>query len=262
MSTGSRRKVAIVVQARMGSTRLPGKSMLPLAGEPLLGRLLERLKRCKLSSTLVLAIPSSPENDCLETLADTWGAICVRGSESDVMGRYIRSLHAVDADIIVRFPGDNPVPEPTEIDRIIDHHLSRSIPGFSTNICSVFGSGYPDGIGAEVFDASLLLEASQRSPSASQLEHVHLNFFDYDTELPTDAEWCPVTTIECRQAIRFPNIRLDVNTEDDYRLISALYEALYLNNPDFTIEDTIEWLGSSMGNYLRRDKTEPHCRKE
>ncbi len=234
-------RVVLVVQARMGSRRLPNKSMLKLAGEPLVGRILERLQRCQEVDEIVLATPSSTENDDLSALALRWSVRSIRGSEDDVLGRFVQAAKMSRADLVVRFPGDNPAPEPSEIDKIVIHHRARSERGFSTNICSIHGSGYPDGIGAEVFDAELLLEAVARQPTAIQREHVHRNFFDYASESEVDAEWCPVQTVPCPPDFRRPDICLDVNTDAEYQLMKHLYTDLYTANSCFSIHEIVSW---------------------
>jgi spore coat polysaccharide biosynthesis protein SpsF len=134
-----------------------------------------------------------------------------------------------------------PPPEPTEIDRIVDYHLSLERRGFSSNLSVIGDSGYPDGIGCEMFDFSLLEEARIRNNDPRQREHVHLNFYDYSTGQAVDAAWCPVSTIKCPKEFRRPDLILDVNTQEQYEFIRQLYEYLYPRNPQFHITDTIRW---------------------
>jgi len=234
-------KTVLIVQARMGSKRLPGKSLLPLCGEPMLGRILERLKRCVLADEIVLAIPSNSMDDPLACLARRYGVGLYRGSEDDVLGRYYHAARQNKASTIVRFPADNPVPEPSEIDRIIEHHKELPIRGFSSNLSPFWSSAYPDGIGAEVFDTDILEYAYINNHKPCQREHVHLNFFDYSLEKPINSTQCPVSTIPCPTNFRRPDLILDVNTQDQYRYISELYESLYPLNPFFSITDIINW---------------------
>ena len=129
-------KVVLIVQARMGSSRLPKKSLLDLAGKPLVGRLIERVKRCKNIDDIVLAIPNTLENDPLEELANSYDINLYRGSEDDLVDRYYKAAKKFNASIVGRLPADNPMPEPYEIDRIIDYH-KKSSNAFSSNL-SVF----------------------------------------------------------------------------------------------------------------------------
>src|SRR6266581_2168842 len=173
----------------MGSTRLPGKSMMDLAGAPLVGRILERIKRCEQLDEIVLAIPDTKKDRALLRLGDDYGVTLFAGSENDLVERYYQAAIASKADIVGRLPADNATPEPAEIDRIATHHLSLGHRGFSSNLTTVRGNGYPDGIGAEMFDFSLLAEARDRNTDPRLREHVHLNFFDYQTQQSVDEKW-------------------------------------------------------------------------
>ncbi len=234
-------RVVLIIQARMGSIRLPGKSMMSLAGVPLVGRILERVKRCQSFDEVVLAIPDTEKNIPLKSLGEEFGVTVISGSEDDLIERFYQAAVLTNADIIGRFPADNATPEPSELDRIVKHHLSLGRPGFSTNLTEVFKSGYPDGIGTEIFDFSLLESARKKNPTSMQREHIHLNFFDYDTQKIVDENWCPVSTIPCPVEFRRPDLVLDVNTREQYDFMSELYEYLYSRNPDFHITDIIKW---------------------
>lgn len=234
-------KVVLIIQARMGSKRLPGKSMLDLAGEPLVGRILERVKRCEEVDKIVLTIPDQSSDNILSRLAKKYSITVSRGPENDLLRRYFRASIDNNADIVVRLPADNVTPEPYEIDKIIKFHKSRKERGFSTNLSEIFNSGYPDGIGAEVFDFSFFEDIFKKQPSLMQKEHIHLNFFNYNTKMPVDNEWCPVKTIICPEEYSRPELILDVNTLDQYLFMKSLYESLYPKNPFFSIKDIINW---------------------
>ena len=235
------KRVVLIIQARMGSTRLPGKSMMDLAGAPLVGRILERVKRCKRFDDIVLAIPDTSKDSVLGDLGRNYGVTVFAGSENDLLERYYQAAVIAKADVVGRLPADNATPEPAEIDRIVDHHLSLGRRGFSSNLSVIEDSGYPDGIGAEIFDFSLLAEARERHSSLRQREHVHLNFFDYSTQKAIDAIWCPISTIQCSAEFRRPDLVLDVNTQEQYEFMRQLYEDLYPKNSNFHITDIIRW---------------------
>ena len=234
-------RIVLILQARMGSERLPGKSMMDLAGEPLVGRILERVKRCKRLDDIVLAIPDTEQDKLLRVLADRYGVKVFVGSENDLVDRYYQAALANKADVIVRIPADNTTPQPEEIDRIIDHHLSLERPGFSSNLSVIDDSGYPDGIGAEVFDFSLLSDANKTVRDPFKREHVHLNFYNYETGKAVDPIWCPISTVQCPREFRRPDLILDVNTKEQYDFMVKLYEALYFKNSHFDIIDIINW---------------------
>ncbi|WP_162653335.1 hypothetical protein [Lentilitoribacter sp. Alg239-R112] len=246
-----KKRVVLIIQARMGSTRLPGKSMMDLAGAPLVGRILERVKRCNDIDDIVLAIPDTEKDMILKSLAKQHGIKVLAGSEDNLVERYYQAARMSHADIIGRLPADNATPEPSEIDRIANYHRSLDSPGFSSNLAVIENSGYPDGIGAEMFDFSLLAEVRARNSDAKLNEHVHLNFYDYSNGKSTDAEWCPVRTITCPKEFRRPDIVLDVNTEEQYEFMRELYEYLYPRNPNFHITDIIRWYDTIYNGNLK-----------
>ena len=160
----------MVIQARMGSTRLPGKSMMDLAGAPLIGRLLERVKRCKRVDQIILATTLKEEDDILEKVGKDYGLTVFRGSENDLVDRYHAAASRFNATEIVRIPGDNPAPEPAEIDDVINYHIEGEY-DFSSNYPDVIDNGYPDGIGAEVYDVG---ESTHTRISTNSLRNLAL----------------------------------------------------------------------------------------
>ena len=215
--------------------------MMDLAGVPMVGRILERVKRCTRLDDIVLAIPDTENDMVLRHLGESYGVKVFSGSENNLVERYYQAALWTNADVIGRLPADNVTPEPSEIDRIIEYHLSLGYPAFSSNLAEIDSSEYPDGLGAEIFDFSLLEEARKRGPDAQQREHVHLNFYDYSTGEVVDSEWCPVSTIKCPEAFRRPDLILDVNTQQQYEFMRQLYNDLYPSNPNFHITDIIRW---------------------
>jgi spore coat polysaccharide biosynthesis protein SpsF len=233
-------RMVMVLQARMGSSRLPGKSMMDLAGAPLLGRILERVKRVSSVHEIVLATTELACDDVLADLGKEYDVAVFRGSENDLVDRYYKAGKAHGADIILRLPADNATPEPEEIDRIVEYHLnSESV--FSSNLTQVFGNQYPDGIGAEVIDFWAFEEVWAKGADNFHREHAATNFFNYHTQTPTDKDRYPVGTIQCPTAFARPDLVLDVNTPEQYAFIRELYEYLYHRNQQFHITDTIKW---------------------
>jgi spore coat polysaccharide biosynthesis protein SpsF len=223
----------MIVQSRMGATRLPGKSMMDLAGAPLISRLLERVRRCKLVDEIVLATTRKSQDDVVAEVARGHGLPVFRGSENDLVDRYRQAARAFKADVVVRLPGDNPAPEPAEIDDVILYHLEGGY-DFSTNCPDVVDNGYPDGIGAEVLEVEALERVWRTSTDPRLREHPHFNFYENPGEYK-------LGIMEARAEIRRPDIVIDVNTQEQYEFVAALYAYLYPRNPEFTIHDVIDW---------------------
>lgn len=215
--------------------------MMDLAGAPLVGRILERIARCKRLDDVVLAIPDTETDRVLAAVGESYGVKVFAGSENDLLDRYYQAALWSRAEVVGRLPADNAVPEPAEIDRIVDHHLSLQRRGFSSNLSVIGTSQYPDGIGAEIFDFTLLKEAWSRHGDARQREHVHLNFYDYSSGQAVDNAWCPISTVQCPEAFSRPDLILDVNTREQYDFMRQLYEYLYPQNSQFHITDVIRW---------------------
>ena len=232
--------IILIIQARMGSKRLPGKVMMDLAGAPLISRIIERVKRSKKINKIVLATTKKSEDDILEEVALQSGIFAFRGSENDLVDRYYQAAKAFGADIILRLPADNPIPEPLEYDRIIKNHLLVGS-DFSSNILDFDGNGYPNGIGVEVFNFNILEEVWQLCTNPLKREHVVLNFYDYVNNKPVDPLRYRVGTVPCPLEFRRPDIILEVNTYEEYKFIREIYEFLYPKNPDFHITDVIKW---------------------
>ncbi len=233
-------KVALIVQARFSSSRLPGKCVLPLGGRPMIHRMIERLKRTNRANEIILATSTNSEDEVFRDIASELDISFFAGNLNDVRDRYLAASNLFRADYVVRIPADNPFPDWNEIDRIIDFHLSHNAGGFSSNLAQVFDSGYLDGIGAEIFSSRLLLESISRNNAQEVKEHVHLNFFNYVTQKEVDRNWCPVASPLAPNKLRRPDIVLDVNTLEQYHRISDLFDALFPSNPNFLTGEIID----------------------
>jgi spore coat polysaccharide biosynthesis protein SpsF len=204
--------------------------------------MVERLKKCKKIDEIVIATSDQTEDQVLVDLAKELEVSYFQGNLLDVRDRYLKAAEKFQADFIMRIPADNPMPDSNEIDKIIEFHLEHNPTGFSSNLAQVNSSGYLDGIGAEIFSTKLLRESLTRASSETVKEHVHRNFFDYSTQTPVDASWCPVASPKAPAELRRPDIILDVNTLDDYTKIKRIYDNLYPQNPNFTTVDVINFL--------------------
>ena len=234
--------INIIVQARYGSSRLPGKVMKMLSDKMVIEHVIERLNRCKEIDFLVLAIPDTKDNNVIAKIKFNKKIKIFRGSEDNLLHRYYMAAKKYKTDIVVRVPGDNCMPEPTEVDRIIKFYKKFKKPFFASNLSNILGNNYPDGIGAEVFGFNFLEDLIKKKLSLKLKEHIHLNFFDYKKNCSIDEKWCKVRTINCYKKISRPDICLDVNTLNDYNFINKIYSSLYKYNNQFTIKDIIKFL--------------------
>jgi glutamate-1-semialdehyde 2,1-aminomutase len=161
-------KIVAIVQARMGSTRLPNKVMKPIAGVPMIELLLARLAKSKQIDQIVLATSTDEHNTPLVEHVQKLGYVCVRGSESDVLDRYLIAARHVQADVVVRITGDCPLIDPKLVDQVITQFKTESV-DYLSNIAP---PSYPDGLDTEVFTLQALEVAGRESQDPFDHEHV------------------------------------------------------------------------------------------
>jgi glutamate-1-semialdehyde 2,1-aminomutase len=161
-------KVVAIVQARMGSTRLPGKVMKPICGVPMIELLLERLGRAKQVHQIVVATPDDDSNAPLVHHVQSLGLCCVQGSEKDVLARYLLAAKHASADIVVRITGDCPLVDPQLVDAAVEKFKSGQVDYLSNTDPPTL----PDGLDIEVFSTEALERAACESQDAFDHEHV------------------------------------------------------------------------------------------
>lgn len=219
-------KTVIIVQARMTSTRLPGKVLLPLAREPMLARLVQRLRRVKGADTMVIATTTNAADDPIVALCEVLGVACHRGSEHDVLSRYAEAARQHVADVVVRITSDCPLIDPNLVDRMITTYRH----GDCDYLSNMLPPTWPYGMAVEVFSAAALYEANQEASQDSEREHV--SPFIY---------WHP-ERFRLRNVESLQNLshhRWTVDTPEDYQLVHQLFEALYPTLPDFSLNDVL-----------------------
>lgn len=219
-------KTVIVVQARMTSTRLPGKVLLPLAGQPMLTRLIERLRRVKRADAVVVATTINATDDPIAALCEQLGVPCHRGSELDVLSRYADAARLNDADVVVRITSDCPLIDPALVDRLIAAYLE----GGCDYVSNMLPPTWPYGMAVEVFSATALREAHAEAAQASEREHVTPFIYWHperyrlrNVESPTDLS----------------AQRWTVDTAEDYELVRRLFETLHPTQPHFGLADVL-----------------------
>lgn len=161
-------KVVAIVQARMGSTRLPNKVMRSIVGLPMIELLLKRLSKAKEVDQIVVATSIDPRNEPLVERVKQLGYACEQGSEKDVLSRYLQAAEAHHADVIVRITGDCPLVDPELVDTVISAFKANPVDYFS----NVSPATYPDGLDIEVFTLKALQRSAQESDSEYDHEHV------------------------------------------------------------------------------------------
>ncbi|MDR0653710.1 MAG: glycosyltransferase family protein [Synergistaceae bacterium] len=220
-----------IVQARMTSTRLPGKVLMKALGKPLLQYELERLKRVPSLDELVVATTVNAADDPVAVLCDQMGIASYRGSELDVLSRYHEAATLYGAEAVVRFTADCPLIDPALSDSVIRRFLEGA---GDLDYCSLnVSDAYPRGMDTEVFSAASLTESFNEGTTEPDREHVTYFIRRYP-------ERYRILRLRCEKNRSV--YRLTVDTPDDLALVSGIIETLYPQKPDFTIDDIIALL--------------------
>ncbi len=163
------KKVTAIIQARMGSSRLPGKTLENIEGESLLCRVILRVKACELIDETIVATTTGPEDNVIEIESNKAGAAVYRGSRDDVLDRYYKAALKYKADVIVRITADDPFKDAKVIGDVINAFNSGDGYDYASN---TLDPTYPEGIDVEVFSFDALQTAWEKADKSSEREHV------------------------------------------------------------------------------------------
>ena len=210
-------RVVAIIQARMGSSRFPGKMLANLGGFPILEWVLRRVSKAQLVDAVVLATTTLSRDDALVMLAKKLGIEVFRGSEGDVLGRFADAALHYQADTVVRICADNPFIDPEEIDRLIIYYKDNPC-DYACNHQDRLGSGYSDGFGAEILRFDLLRKIAIDANQELHREHATLYLWDHADQFRLHALPAP-------PGLSFPELRFDVDSLSDLKNLEALVGA-------------------------------------
>lgn len=220
--------IAIIVQARMTSTRLPGKVLKPVLGKPLLAYQIERLKRVKAADRIVIA---TTENDADAPIVGLCQALEVdyfRGSEQDVLSRYYGAAQAAQADVVVRVTSDCPLIDPAIIDEVIQVYVAQC--DRYDYVSNALKRTYPRGMDTEVLPTWALEQAYQEATELPEREHVTPFIYNHPERYSLGHVTYPKD---------LSHHRWTVDTPEDFELIKHMLEALYPFSPNFNFQDCL-----------------------
>lgn len=221
--------VVVIVQARIGSTRLPGKVLKKIRDKTILDYVIDRLKFCKNIDDIILATTTDKKDDVLEKYAINKEINYFRGSEEDVLSRYYEAAKKYHADTVVRITSDCPLIDPEIVDEIIKKHIGNEADYTSNTIKRT----YPRGLDTEVFNFNILEEAYKHANEKYHREHVT----PYIREHP---ERFKLQNIEAHGKIKRPDIRITVDTKEDFELMKKII--LHFDDLSFKTESVIDFL--------------------
>ena len=234
-------KIVAIVQARMGSTRLPGKIMKSIQGMPMLWHIVNRLKSVDKIDEIIIATSDLLSDDPVQTMAENYDIAYFRGSEMDVLKRFFDAAEMIDAQHVIRITGDCPLVDPPTIKKLIDLYFDGGYDFYGV----ACGAGvakenninrYPDGLDAEIFSFNVLKEAHLEAVNDLHRENVtpfiwqnskmyKLGFLYSETD--------------------YSDLRLTVDKKDDFEFVNWIYDMLYPNNSHFDLQDILVLLGNN-----------------
>jgi len=222
-------QIAAIIQARMGSTRLPGKAMKKISTKPMLWYILQRLKRSKLINEIIIATTRKKADYIITKLAQGLGLNTYAGSEEDVLDRYYRAAKKYRAEIVVRVTSDCPLIDPEVVDRVLSLYLQAQA-DYATNTLKCT---FPTGLDAEVFPFKALEQTWKEARQPHEREHVT----PYIREHPNNFS---LINLENDKDLSY--MRWTVDEEKDLKFVREIYRRLYRNGRIFLMEDVLALL--------------------
>lgn len=221
--------VLAVLQARMSSSRLPGKVLLRTCGKPLLAHQIERVLRCGSISRLTVATSTDAADDPIDALCRSLGVDVHRGSLDDVLDRFAGAVRRWNPLWIVRLTGDCPLADPAVIDRVV----RTAVDGDFDYVSSALNPTFPDGLDAECLRAPALEAAAREAALPSEREHVTAFVYGRPERFRLG---------EVRNGTDLSALRWTVDEARDFVFVSQVFERLYPSNPRFSMDDVLQLL--------------------
>lgn len=227
-------KIVIIVQARMTSTRLPGKVMLPILGKSLLARMIERLQMINYPATLVVATSENEQDYVIINEAKALGVVWFRGSEQNLLERHYQAAKSLNADFVVKIPSDCPLIDPLAVDRVLDHFF-KSGQEFDY-VSNLHPATWPDGNDVEIMTMRCLTETYNNATRDFELEHTTPYIWENpDKFIIGNVAW--ETGKDYSMSHRFT-----IDYREDYHFIKAVFEQLYPQKNNFSCNDILNLL--------------------
>lgn len=228
-------KLVVVVQARMGSTRLPGKVLMPLAGKPLLLRMLERVQTAHTKFDLVVATTTDMEDNPIRDLCQHSDISCFSGHPTDLLDRHYKAAHAQKADAVVKIPSDCPLIDPSAIDRVLGFYLSNA--NKFDFVSNLHPATYPDGNDVEIMSMSAMETAWNEAKKPFEREHTTPFLWEQPERFRTG-------NIEWESGLNYSmSHRWTIDYAEDYEFIKRVYDELWREaRPVFSLENILDLL--------------------
>ena len=237
-------RLLVVVQARMGSTRLPGKVLLPLAGAPLLARMLERLRAARTPFELAVATTGLAADEPIRALCRELDVPCIAGHPTDLLDRHRQAALSLGADAVAKIPSDCPLIDPRVVDRVLGFYIRNA--GRYDYVGNLHPATYPDGNDVEVLPLSVLETAWREAGRPFEREHTT----PFVWERPERFRLANVAWETGRDLSK--SHRFTIDYPEDYDFLAAVYDALWApDRPVFGLEEILALLAAQPDLYAR-----------
>ncbi|MCM8542612.1 MAG: glycosyltransferase family protein [Lentisphaeraceae bacterium] len=224
-------KFLAIIQARLSSTRLPGKVLKKILGKSLIEHQLSRVKRSKYIEKIVVATSDAHEDGAIEDVCLKLGVSCFRGSLDNVLERFYGAALEYKPEHVIRLTGDCPLSDPEVIDDLVQYYLERDC-DYAANCVKAH---YPDGLDAEVFSFKVLEETYNNAQMPSQLEHV----------TPYIRECGLYRIAHYEPEFDYSHLRWTVDEPEDFILVKNIFESLFPKDENFSWYDVLELLANN-----------------
>lgn len=228
-------KIVATIEARMASSRLPGKVLMPLAGEPALKRMVDRIRRSRKVDEVVVATTTAPGDQAIVDFCAGNGIACFRGSQEDVLLRVLEAARWAKADLIVELTGDCPLVDPKHIDAMVSLYQD----GGHDYVNNRLNRGIPDGLDVQVFSTASLSEVERLTQDPIDRTHVSCYFYHNPAKYKLGAP-----RLSEKDEEYWPELAITLDEEGDYKLLNLLFEALISKKPAFEAVDVLRLLRS------------------
>jgi len=233
MHARNNQRIVATIEARMTSSRLPGKVLLSLGGKPALERLVERIRRSCYVDDIVVATTINNSDMPIIALCEEIGCSYFRGSEENVLLRVLEAARSVDGDVVVEITADCPLVDHRHIDKVIELFYSGEYDYASNTV----ERSFPDGFDVQVFPVRVLEDVDRLTQNP--IDRVHVSYYIY-----THPERYKLAHYKAKGDMYWPEGRVTLDEQSDYELLNAIVEELYPANKDFSAEDVIRLLKS------------------
>jgi spore coat polysaccharide biosynthesis protein SpsF len=221
-------KIGVIIQARMGSTRLPKKVLMDIKGSSVIEHVIKRVKLVRNIDEIIVATSKNPENNVFERISKNSNVGFFQGSEENVLSRFYEAAKLYKLDIVIRITSDCPLIDPKIIEEMVRVYLMNGYSVLTNGGLNQEDRTFPRGLDVSIFTFNCLQEAYNNATKKYQLEHVVPYIYENN-----DVHYF-------KNSINLSKLRWTLDTIEDFELITEIYKALYNGEHNFFMDDIVK----------------------